>query len=404
MGRYAVPSGRIVKGWSVRLEPSPEQAARFRRDDGARRFARNWAVEQIHAAMHADPETGGYDSAVWSPYELRKRWNQVKHQVAPWWTECSKEAYSNGIADAVTALKNWHSSKRGDREGLRMRFPRFRKKGKDSVRCTYTTGALRVDDSRHVVLPGVGRVRTAENLRLIYRHIRHGTGRLLSATVREKNGRWRVSLRLEIIPPRPPEARRDAVGVDAGIGQDLLVIMRSDGTVVRRVANPKALRKVARVYTRVTAIRADTIHKATSELAKTHGQIVIEDLCLRGFARGMRKHRKAWAEAAFGEFCRQLTYKCGWYGSELWIADRFYPSSKTCSACGQINAELTLSDRRWTCQVCGTRHDRDENAGINLARLPASQAEAQSGSKTAPVRRATVKRVKHPRRMAASAP
>ena len=118
----------------------------------------------------------------------------------------------------------------------------------------------------------------------------------------------------------------------------------------------------------------------------------------------MRKHRKAWTEAAFGEFRRQLTYKCGWYGSELWIADRFYPSSKTCSGCGQINAELTLSDRRWTCQVCGTRHDRDENAGINLARLPASQAEAQSGSKTAPVRRAVVKRVKHPRRMTAFAP
>ena len=304
--------------------------------------------------------------------------------------------------------------------------------GQGSVRCTYTTGALRVDDSRHVVLPGAGRVRTAENLRAVCRHIRRGTGRLLSATVREKGGWWTVSLRLEIIPPRPPKARAGTVGVDAGIGQDLLVIMSSDGTVVRRVANPKALRssiadvrrttkalarkqpgsrrwrrakqKVARVHMRAAAVRADTIHQATSELAKTHGQIVIEDLYLRGFARGMRKHRRAWAEAAFGEFRRQLTYKCGWYGSELWIADRFYPSSKTCSGCGQINAELTLSDRRWTCQACGTRHDRDENAGINLARLPASQAEAQSGSKTAPVRRATVKRVKHPRRMAASAP
>jgi putative transposase len=210
-----------------------------------------------------------------------------------------------------------------------------------------------------------------------------------------------VSLRLEIIPPRQPESRGDAVGVDAGIGQDLLVIMRSDGAVVRRVANPKALRssiadvrrttralsrkqpgsrrwrrakqKVARVHMRAAAIRADTIHKATSELAKTHRQIVIEDLYLKGFARGMRKHRRAWAGAAFGEFRRQLTYKCGWY-------------------------------RSWTCQVCGTRHDRDENAGINLARLPASQAEAQSVSKTAPVRRATVKRVKHPRRMAAATP
>jgi putative transposase len=95
-----------------------------------------------------------------------------------------------------------------------------------------------------------------------------------------------------------------------------------------------------------------------------------------------------------------LTYKCQWYGSELWIADRWFPSSKTCSGCGWINAALTLADRSWTCQECGTKHDRDENAGINLARLPASQAEAQSGSKTASVRRAAVKRVKHPRRVA----
>jgi transposase len=112
-------------------------------------------------------------------------------------------------------------------------------------------------------------------------------------------------------------------------------------------------------------------------------------------------HRKAWADAAFGEFRRQLNYKCGWYGSELWIADRWYPSSKTCSACGYANAALTLADRTWTCQECGSWHDRDENAGTNLARLPASQAEAQSGGKTASVRLATVKRVNHPRRMAA---
>ncbi|MGH3164685.1 MAG: zinc ribbon domain-containing protein [Trebonia sp.] len=89
------------------------------------------------------------------------------------------------------------------------------------------------------------------------------------------------------------------------------------------------------------------------------------------------------------------------YGSELWIADRWYPSSKTCSGCGYVNSPLTLADRTWTCPECGAEHDRDENAGTNLARLPASQAEAQSGSKTAPVRLAVMKRVNHPGRMAA---
>jgi putative transposase len=152
---------------------------------------------------------------------------------------------------------------------------------------------------------------------------------------------------------------------------------------------------------RAAAIRADTLHKVTTELAKTHGRIVVEDLRPRAHARGVRVRRKAWADVAFGEFRRQLTYKCQWYGSELWIADRWFPSSKTCSACGQVNGKLTLADRIWTCPECDTGHDRDENAGTNLARLPASQAEAQSGGKTASVRLATVKRVKHPGRMVA---
>lgn len=387
MGRYAVPQGRIVKGWVVRLEPTPQQAARFRRDDGARRFACNWALGQIHEALSSGSEAGQYDSGVWSHYELRKRWNRVKSEVVPWWAECSKEAYSNGIADAVNALKNWHASKTGSRQGARVGFPRFRKKGKDPVRCMYTTGALRVEDSRHVVLPGVGRVRAAENIRTVVRHVRRG------------------------------------------IGQNLLVIMEPGGTVVRKFANPRALRssivdlrrtaralsrkregsrrwhrakrRLTRVHRRVASIRTDAIHKATTELAKTHGQIVIEDLRPRVHARGVWVRRRSWADAAFGEFRWQLTYKCRWYGSELWIADQWFPSSKTCSACGPVNAALALADRTWTCTKCGTRHDRDENAGINLARLPASQAEDQSGSKTASVRLATVKRVKHPGRTAA---
>ena len=368
---YVVPRGCIVKGWTVRLMPSPKQIVQFKRDDGARRFACNWAVGEIRRAFKSGSESNEsnqFDSDVWSHSALRKRWNRVKTDVAPWWAECSKEAYSNGIADAVTALKNWHSSKTGVREGPTMGFPRFRKKDRDPVRCTYTTGALRVEDSRHVVLPGVGRVRTGENLRQICRHLRRGTARLLSATVREKADCWSVSLHLEIVAPSKPEAREDTVGVDAGIGNHLLIAMRVDGTLANMVPNPRALRSVladqrrahrslahktqgsrrwhrakrrlARVHARAAAARADSLHKVTSELAKTHGRIVIEDLRPSAHLRGVRVRRKSWADAAMGEFRRQLTYKCAWYGSELWIADRWYPSSKTCSACGRVNPRV----------------------------------------------------------------
>ena len=214
-----------------------------------------------------------------------------------------------------------------------------------------------------------------------------------------------------------------------GIGANLLIVMRSDGTVARKVPNPKALRssltdlrranramsrktegstrwhkarrRLARVHGRVANIRKDTLHKATTRLTKTHGAVVVEDLQVTQLARGLRSHRKLWVDAAAGELRRQLTYKASWYGCELWVAGRWYPSSKTCSACQRVNPGLTLSDRQWVCSACHALHDRGQNAGTNLARLPASWAEAQSDGKTAPVRHVAVKRVNHPGRVAA---
>ena len=429
MAEHQIPDGKIVRGCVVRLEPTPEQSAKFRRDCGARRFAANWAVAQIRASFDDGAETGGYDSAVWSAYSLRKRWNQAKAEIAPWWAECSKEAYSDGLAAAVTALQNWQASKTGKREGPKMRFPRFRKKAKDPLRCTYTTGALRVEGSRSVVLPGAGRVCTSENIRPLWRHIRRGTGRVLSATIREKAGHWHVSLKLEIDRKRQPGPRAGVAGADLGIGRDLLIVMRPGGAVAGKVPNPRALRaslagvaranralarkqegsprwrdarrRLARIHARAANLRNDAVHQATTRLAKTHGQVVIEDLAPRQHLRGLRSHRKSWADAAAGEIRRQLVYKCGWYGTELWVADKWYPSSKTCSACGHVNTALTLADRKWACPACASTHDRDENAGTNLARLPASQAEAQSDGKTGLARRVAVKRVNHLGKVAA---
>lgn len=429
MPRYAPPPGAIVRGWTVQLEPTPEQVAIFRRACGARRFAYNWAVAEIKAAFDRGRETGEYDPEIWSAWSLRKRWNQVKIEVAPWWAENNKEAYAGGIDAAADALRNWHAWRTGKRAGGRVGFPCLKKRTKDPLRCRYSTGAMRIEGSRAVVLPGVGQVRTAENIRAIWRHIRRGTARLLSATIRERAGRWSVSLRLEITEKRAPEPRADVVGVDVGIGDHLLIVMRPDGAVAEKIPNPRALRSsladlrkanralsrkaegssrwrkarrhLAVVHAHVASIRSDAIHKATTHLAKTHGAVVIEDLAVAPLARGLRSHRKAWTDAAAGEMRRQLTYKADWYDCELWAANRFYPSSKTCSSCGQVNKSLALKQRTWRCGICGTVHDRDENAGINLARLPASQAEAQSDRKTANVRLVATKRVKHPGRVAA---
>jgi putative transposase len=120
-------------------------------------------------------------------------------------------------------------------------------------------------------------------------------------------------------------------------------------------------------------VRRDVLHKATTELAQRHRVIAVETLNASGMraAGGAYKRglNRALADAALAEVRRMLSYKTRWYGSTLAQADRFYPSSKTCSACGGRKPNLTLADRTYACEHCGVMIDRDLNAAINLARL-----------------------------------
>ena len=116
--------------------------------------------------------------------------------------------------------------------------------------------------------------------------------------------------------------------------------------------------------TNVIASKDSSASTLTSRLARTKRAIAVESLNVSGMVRNRRLVR-AVSDAGFGEFVRQLQYKTGWYSSKLWAADRWFPSSKTCSSCGAINTGLTLSDRVWIC-TCGTAHDRDHNAARNL--------------------------------------
>jgi putative transposase len=219
--------------------------------------------------------------------------------------------------------------------------------------------------------------------------------RILGATVQEQAGRWWVSFQLDIdrtdintrrtVSPHAPTS-----GIDLGL-KTFAVIMDDTGEVeeiqapralqaaqrkLRRVNKAlarsqhgsnnraKAVRKVADVHLSVANRRADFLHQLTTRLARTKRAIAVESLNVAGMLRNRRLAR-AVCDAGFGEFLRQLQYKTGWYGSKLWAADRWLPSSKTCSVCGAINAGLTLSDRSWVC-VCGAAHDRDHNAARNL--------------------------------------
>jgi putative transposase len=151
-------------------------------------------------------------------------------------------------------------------------------------------------------------------------------------------------------------------------------------------------RKITRLQRRVADIRGHHVHALTTRLAKTHGEIVIEGLDTAGMLRqkgltGARARRRGLSDSALGQTRRQLAYKTGWYGSRLAIADRWYPSSKTCHACGNVQ-DIGWSEH-WTCTGCGTSHQRDDNAAINLARY---EPPASGDSALGPVRAAVKRR------------
>ncbi len=370
------------------LDPTLGQRRDLARHAGASRYAYNWGLARLKACL--DARHAG-DTAVRLPsaMSLHKEWNRWKKgpDGIPWWHEVGKCAAQEALRDMERGLRAFWDSRTGKRPGPKIRFPRFKKKGRsrDSFRLT---GAIHLHP-RAVTLPRIGTVRLLEDAARWVERIEAGSVRVTSATVSREADRWFVALAVEAERPilAHPEAG-DTIGVDLGV---LALATLSDGTVIpgpkalrrgllrlRRLSRAharkrrgsrnraRAARRLARHHAKVAAVRRDHLHKLTTRLAKTHGRIVVEDLNVKGML-GNRRLARALSDAGFYEFRRQLTYKCRWYGCELVVADRWYPSSKTCSGCGAVKPELSLSERTYRCQSCGVVLDRDLNAAINLA-------------------------------------
>ncbi|MFF2149125.1 IS607 family element RNA-guided endonuclease TnpB, partial [Kitasatospora sp. NPDC058190] len=243
----------VTQAYRFALDPTGRQVGAFLRHAGAARVAYNWALARVKANLsqrEAEKSYGIEDltpSFGWSMYSLRKAWNQAKDDVAPWWAQCSKEAYITGLEQLATGLKNWSDSRRGGRRGRPMGFPRFKSKNKAVKSCRFTTGAIRLEGRTHVVLPVLGRIKTHESTRKLARRMENGTARIKSATVRLDAGRWYVSFTVEVERSDPTPRRPEAVvGVDLGV-KTLAVF--SDGRPP--AGNPKhydhALRKLRRL-------------------------------------------------------------------------------------------------------------------------------------------------------------
>lgn len=374
----------VLEAVKVALDPSPAQERLLLSHAGAARFAFNVGLAHVKEAIEAGvkPE--------WSFYSLVRWWNANKDALAvgddgvPWWAENSKEAANTGLRSLASALSNWSKSRRGARKGRRVGFPKFKAKDRVTPRFAYTTGrfGLIQGDPKALKLPRVGRVHCMENVAE-----RVGDARVLRMMVSRRAGRWFAALTVERDdkPVRAPKG--GAVGVDLGI-KTLATL--SDGTVIE---NPRCLAaserrlkkaqkvlsrktrgsnrraktraKVARLHARVANQRQDAIHKATTWLTQTYSTVCIEDLHVAGMVKNHRL-AKAVSDASFAEFRRQLEYKTARTGAVLHVIDRWYPSSKTCSACGAVKAKLSLSERVYRCDACGLSIDRDLNAAVNI--------------------------------------
>ena len=378
---------KILKAFKTELNPNTTQLTLLRKAAGAARWAYNWGLAKKKAAMEKRER-------IPTAIDLHKELNQLKKTEIPWMYETSKCAPHEALRNLDKAFNNFFRNCKKKKKGKKG-FPRFKSKhkNKDSF-CL--NGSIHVFADR-IQLPRIGMIRLKER-----EYIPTENTKILSATVSCCAGRWFVSVQMEIeIVPLPKSSH--TIGIDLGIKtlatcsngevfdnpkhlkkkeKALRIRQKSLSRKKKGSANrKKAAKRVAALHYRIANARKDYLHKITSKIIDENQVVVLEDLNLSGMVKN-HKLAKAISDVGMGEFRRQLEYKAGWYGRQIIIVDRYFPSTKTCSACGTVKESVKLSERIFKCD-CGLEIDRDLNAAINLAntvRLTGIQAYGDGSS------------------------
>jgi putative transposase len=357
---------RVTRAYKTELDLNHRQVTACRRHAGAARYAYNWGLARKEEAYQA---SGRSPSAI----DLHRELNARKQTDLPWLYQVSKCAPQEALRNLDTAFAHFFRRCALKRAGTlkgRLGYPqrKSKKKGLGSFRLT---GSIVVFPAA-IQLPRLGRLRVKEQGYLPVSGTAGVT--ILSATISEQAGHWYVSVQV-VQEHEVPVTTGPVVGVDLGVKT---LATCSDGTVfpnpkpltrrLRKIKRlhravtrkpkgsqnrKKAARTLGRAYRRVGNQRANTLQQVTTWLAKTKAVIVIEDLHVSGM---LQNHHLAQAigDAGFGEFRRQLTYKAAWYGSQVVLASRWEPSSKTCSACGWVDADLTRPTGRFSARRVGS--------------------------------------------------
>ncbi|MCX5328007.1 RNA-guided endonuclease TnpB family protein [Streptomyces sp. NBC_00140] len=375
---------QVKRAFKYRFYPTGVQAAELSRTFGCVRLVYNKALEERTRAWYGEQRRISY---VQSSAALTQ-WKKTGELA--FLAEVSSVPLQQALRHLQTAFVNFFAQ--------RAKYPRYKSRKKSRASAEYTRSAFTWRDGQ------VTLAKMADPLDIRWsRPLPDGAQPTTVTVSRDAAGRWFVSLLCEDTIARAP-ATTNAVGLDAGITS---LVTLSTG---EKIANPrherrdrarlakaqrelsrkakgsanreKARRTVARVHARIADRRRDVLHNLSTRLVRENQTVVIEDLSVRNLLKNGTLAR-AISDASWTQLRSMLEYKCAWYGRELVVIDRFFPSSKLCGNCGTVRGKLPLNVRVWTC-VCGAVHDRDVNAARNI--LAAGLAASACGDGVRPQR------------------
>jgi len=349
----------------IELDVTHKQREYFVQACGTARLVWNLALAEWNRQYAAGEKPDGSS--------LSKEFNQTKYQRFPWLKNIHRDAHSRPFTNLQKAFVAFF-------KGVAKR-PTFKKKGKSRDSFYVANDKLRMDGNS-VILTKIGRVRATESLRL--------DGKIMGAVVSRTADRWFISIQVDVGDYARPRTGDAVAGVDLGVKvaatlstgeqlqgpKPLKMVLKRLARMNRELSRRKTgsknrhktKMKLAKLHARVSRIRKDWLNKLTTRLCRENQAVAIESLHVAGMVKNRRLAR-AISDIGFGEFSRQMHYKSQIYGCQLIVADRWFPSSKTCSCCGSIKADLSLKDRVYQCDACGLRIDRDVNAAMNLRTL-----------------------------------
>ena len=421
----------MKKAHKIRMNPTAEQVEYLKRACGTRRFVYNWGREHWEAAYQtykAEQETMPEEQRkLQSPnaMALKSQFHALRERDYPWTYDVTKCVVEGAFDDLDKAYANFFAG--------RAEYPKYKKKGKSHESFylsndkfvvgshwisipglgRFLLDTQKIEKGRGKLRRKLGTVNLSEKVRFIEegkasvppkkrnrrKQVLCHQVKILGATVSCEAGHWYISIQVDIKKALPPTPQ-PVVGIDVGLKQaavvsdgrrlenqkPLAVHLKRLGTLQRRLSRKKKSKdpetgrttfsrnyekqrlKVARKHQQIAAVRADVQHKFTTELARTCGAIGIEDLHILGMMAN-RKLARAVADAAMGQLLTFLKNKMASAGGQVFIASRWFPSTKRCSGCGHVKKRMPLKHRTYQCLACGLVIDRDLNAALNLAQF-----------------------------------